>query len=385
MGKYIVLGNKIFYQQAHEQGLVSLEDFACEGFLKEQEAYVLLMDVKFECLSYQEQKIDTSNHEVIQQQEILSNGFRQVVSITHQSLKDILQGFPTTACVKKCLPYVLGVRATLMKENIFDEQKLMVVFEHLKGVILLSVFEGSIVLNSRFFVGMNMEDVLNEVMRGLKRSGVLENKEIVFITNDEQMHQIMKEENFCDHKEVVLLKREHIGFLYIEEVRFRINFLLPQDALRLKEEQRRKTLHQQSLGWLFFLLISIGGVGSGLYMKQKLILEEEKHHKELTVVKKAVEKKKEMIFLKQLRERKRVSFSEIFQEILFDMPFEWKLQKVVFTTQGKGKTGMEVGMITNGYGEYNCQQRKEHCQIVLAMKQGQMMQTVTFGLLETKE
>lgn len=381
MGKYIILGNKVFYEHFQEQGVLSLEEFSSQEFFKEEKAYVLLMDVKFECLSKEEQKKNLLDNRFVQQEEILQQGLFQRVSVSQENLENIFKYFKRGS-VEKCLPYVLSVRATLMKENIFDELKIIIVFEQLNDVVLVSIFEGAVVLNSRFFVDMTIDDVLMEVMRGLKRSGVLENKEVIVVMNNERMKEEIKEKKLFDQEKIVLLERKSIGFLYLEDVRFRINFLLPKEEERLKDEKRKKVLYRQIMRWLVFLFISIGMIGSGVYMKKKLNFIKEGYIQQSELLKKEEDQRQRNVFLKTLRNRKKIFLRVVLKDLMKGMPYGWKLQKVIFYQTDIKTMKVEAKMLTSGYGAYVCHQKKQHCYKNIEMKQGQMIQTLKFDWLD---
>lgn len=384
MGQYLIVDHRVLFSHKQQAGWVSWEEFSSPDFIKEAPVSVLLTETEFRKSKTvfdgeKAERIDPLSifptHMTVQE-EPLKNGVRQYAGVRSDHLKEVLNIFPRGS-VKVCIPYVLALRAFLITKGLLKEKELRVVIEDIEEMILITLFEGMVVVATRMLSGVSEFELVEELVRSLKRADLSSNERAQFVCNKEEISALLVKEGLASHEQVIVIETARMAFDALDRATFGMNFLLPEEVARQKRQERGHRFLKVCGTAAGIVLMSVLYAVFGGYIKKEAVVRERIATSERQRSEKALEETSVKVFQTVLGQRSKVGLEELFQAVLMNAPGGWRLEKLVLRKQELLRTIIEGTFSGTENGVFACEGVFQKCRMHTFFVSGRSWSVVT--------
>lgn len=250
MAKYFFQNESVYWEKDGQFGVVSKEEFAKTTFPKDTSAQVLIYNVDFKTLTLS--NVDTHLSEdvvasefspdYVVQSERINSSVYQGMATTKEQVSETYSLFNKDA-IKVFIPYQIALRAFISNKKLLDELKILIVIDDLQDRLILTIFQGMKVVETREIQRKGADKLAEEVVRSEKNFITNHIKEIsnpsfMIISNNKELCEAVG--NIKGHKkeDIVCFDEIYPAFVALDFAKFNVNFYLADEILkqrRLKE------------------------------------------------------------------------------------------------------------------------------------------------------
>ncbi len=253
MGKYFFQNGSVYWQKDNQFGVVSKEDFAKDTFPKDSIAQVLINSVDFKTFSVSDINAHLVDEQVaaefspdqVVQSEKISATLYQGMAVNKDQVSETYSLFNKDA-VKVFIPYPIALRSFVNYKQLLNELKISIVVDDLQDRLMLTIFWGKRVIETREIQKKAADKVAEEVVRSEKNFITNYVKEVsdpsfMFISNNKKLCEAVL--NIEGHKKenIAYFEEFYPAFLALDFAKFNVNFYLADEILkqrRIKEFKR---------------------------------------------------------------------------------------------------------------------------------------------------
>jgi hypothetical protein len=253
MGKYLFQSGSVYWQKEGQFGVMSKEDFAKDTSSKDISAQVLINNVDFKTLLLSDVNTHLADELVaaefsadqVVQSEKINSALYQGMAISKDQVTETYSLFNKDA-IKVFIPYPIALRAFISQKKLLNELKISIVVDDLQDRLILTIFWGMKVIETREIQKKATAKIAEEVVRSEKNFIINHIKEIsspsfMFISNNKELCEALA--NIEGHKaeNMVYFDERYPAFLALDFAKFNVHFHLADEILkqrRLKEFKR---------------------------------------------------------------------------------------------------------------------------------------------------
>ena len=210
MGKYFFQNESVYWEKNGQFGVVSKEEFSKITYPKDTFAQVLIYNVDFKTLTLS--NVDTHLSEdvvasefspdCVVQSERINSSVYQGMAITKEQVSETYSLFNKDA-IKVFIPYQIALRAFISNKKLLDELKILIVVDDLQDRLILTIFQGMKVVETREIQKKETDKIAEEVVRSEKNFITNHVKEIsnpsfMIISNNKELCEAVS--NIKGHK-----------------------------------------------------------------------------------------------------------------------------------------------------------------------------------------
>lgn len=246
MTKYFFQNNSVYFQKDGQFGVVSKDTFVKEAYLKDDSVQVLINDVEFKSVSisdidiYRVDEIVAAKFAIDQvvQAEKVENMKYQGMAATKALVAEIY-GFFKKGAVKSFLPYPIALRAFIKNKGYSDNAGVFIVIDDLQDRLILTIFWGNSVVETREIPKKETGKIAEEVVRSQKNfianhAKILTNPSFVCLSNNEDLCNAMSAIPGQKKESILYFKELYPAFLALESSVFNVHFHLAEEVLKQK-------------------------------------------------------------------------------------------------------------------------------------------------------
>ena len=175
MGKYLFQSGSVYWQKEGQFGVMSKEDFAKDTSSKDISAQVLINNVDFKTLLLSDVNTHLADELVaaefsadqVVQSEKINSALYQGMAISKDQVTETYSLFNKDA-IKVFIPYPIALRAFISQKKLLNELKISIVVDDLQDRLILTIFWGMKVIETREIQKKATAKIAEEVVRSEK-------------------------------------------------------------------------------------------------------------------------------------------------------------------------------------------------------------------------
>ena len=252
MGKYFFQNGSVYWQKDNQFGVVSKEEFKKDTFPKDNFAQVLINNIDFKTVSISDINAHLADDQIasefspdqVVQSEKISATVYQGMAASKDQVSETYRLFNKDA-IKVFIPYPIALRSFINYKQLLNELKTSIVVDDLQDRLMLTIFWGMKVIETREIQKKATDKIAEEVVRSEKNFITNHVKEVsnpsfVFISNNKELCEAVS--NIEGHKKenIAYFEELYPAFLALDFAKFNVHFYLADEILKQRRMREFK-------------------------------------------------------------------------------------------------------------------------------------------------
>ena len=252
MGKYFFQNESVYWEKDGQFGVVSKEEFSKDTFPKDTSVQVLINNVDFKTITVSDiesqlsDEIISANFSPIQvvQSEKLNSSLYQGMAADKEQVSETYRLFNKDA-IKVFIPYQIALRAFINNKNLLDDIKISIVIDDLQDRLILTIFWGMKVIETREIQKKGTDKLAEEVVRSEKNFITnyikeVSNPSFMIISNNKELCEAVSHIKGHKKEDIICFDEIYPAFAALNFAKFNVHFYLADEILKQRRMKELK-------------------------------------------------------------------------------------------------------------------------------------------------